>query len=41
VTAFGADLCGKGRPAQAAAASHSCPSALFVGVPVRHVGAAA
>lgn len=38
VTAFGADLCGKGRPAQAAAASHSCPSALFTRVPVHHVG---
>lgn len=38
VTAFGADFCGKGRPAQAAAASHSCPSALFSGVPVHYVG---
>ena len=40
-TAFGADYCGKGRPVQAAAASHSCPSALFRGIPVRHVGGAA
>lgn len=40
-TSFGADLCGKGRPVQAAAASHSCPAALFRGVPVRHVGGAA
>lgn len=40
VTSFGADLCGKGRPAQAAATSHAVPSALFRGVPVRHVGGA-
>ncbi|MBB5803919.1 TldD protein [Saccharothrix ecbatanensis] len=40
VTAFGADLCGKGRPAQSAAASHSCPSALFTRVPVHYVGEA-
>jgi TldD protein len=26
---FGADLCGKGQPVQAAAASHGCPAALF------------
>lgn len=41
VTSFGADFCGKGRPAQAAAASHAVPSALFRGVPVLHVGGAA
>ncbi|MFD9739264.1 TldD/PmbA family protein [Umezawaea sp. NPDC059074] len=38
VTSFGADFCGKGRPAQAAAASHAVPSALFTNVPVLHVG---
>ncbi|WP_433873671.1 TldD/PmbA family protein [Saccharopolyspora sp. CA-218241] len=31
---FGADLCGKGRPVQSAAASHGSPSALFRSVPV-------
>ncbi|MCP2167749.1 TldD/PmbA family protein [Goodfellowiella coeruleoviolacea] len=40
VTSFGADFCGKGRPAQAAAASHAVPSALFHGVSVLHVGGA-
>ncbi|WP_199443808.1 TldD/PmbA family protein [Umezawaea beigongshangensis] len=41
VTSFGADFCGKGRPAQAAAASHAVPPALFRGVPVLNVGGAA
>ncbi|MGW3967451.1 TldD/PmbA family protein [Amycolatopsis sp. NPDC005003] len=31
---FGADLCGKGQPVQAAATSHGCPSALFRGIRV-------
>ncbi|MFE2754639.1 TldD/PmbA family protein [Actinosynnema sp. NPDC059335] len=33
---FGADLCGKGRPVQAAAVSHGCPAAVFQGVRVRN-----
>ncbi|MFI9005795.1 TldD/PmbA family protein [Actinosynnema sp. NPDC053489] len=33
---FGADLCGKGQPVQAAAVSHGCPTALFQGVRVRN-----
>jgi TldD protein len=35
---FGADLCGKGQPVQAAAASHGCPSAVFRGVRVIDTG---
>ncbi|RFU38114.1 TldD/PmbA family protein, partial [Actinomadura logoneensis] len=31
---FGADLCGKGQPVQASAASHGAPPALFAGVEV-------
>ncbi|WP_320066163.1 TldD/PmbA family protein [Micromonospora sp. RTGN7] len=36
---FGADLCGKGQPVQAAAASHGCPTAVFRGVRVVDTGA--
>lgn len=34
---FGADLCGKGRPVQIAAASHGSPPALFRNVPMRTI----
>lgn len=37
---FGADLCGKGQPVQAAATSHGCPAALFAGIRVVNTGAA-
>ncbi|HEV2887541.1 MAG TPA: TldD/PmbA family protein [Jatrophihabitans sp.] len=36
---FGADLCGKGQPVQASAASHGCPAAVFSGVRVVRAGA--
>jgi TldD protein len=36
---FGADLCGKGQPVQAAAVSHGCPSAVFRGIKVLNTGA--
>ncbi|NUT46268.1 MAG: TldD/PmbA family protein [Saccharothrix sp.] len=35
---FGADLCGKGQPIQAAAVSHGCPAAVFGDVRVRNTG---
>jgi TldD protein len=35
---FGADLCGKGQPIQVAGTSHGCPSAVFCGIHVEHVG---
>jgi TldD protein len=35
---FGADLCGKGQPVQAAATSHGSPSAVFAGVQVTNTG---
>ncbi|WP_312247506.1 TldD/PmbA family protein [Micromonospora sp. D75] len=34
----GADMCGKGQPVQAAAASHGCPSAVFRGIDVVDTG---
>lgn len=37
---FGADLCGKGRPVQIAAASHGSPAALFRNVPMTTVDGA-
>jgi TldD protein len=37
---FGADLCGKGRPVQVAAAGHGCPAAVFGGIRVVDTGAA-
>lgn len=38
---FGADLCGKGQPMQAAATSHGCPSALFQRIHVLNTDAVA
>lgn len=38
---FGADLCGKGRPVQVAAAGHGCPAAVFGGIQVVGTGGAA
>ncbi|MGI5238447.1 TldD/PmbA family protein [Dactylosporangium sp. CA-139066] len=35
---FGADLCGKGQPVQAAAASHGAPAAVFEGITVVNTG---
>lgn len=35
---FGADLCGKGQPTQAAATSHACPAAVFTGIRVINTG---
>jgi TldD protein len=35
-TTFGADLCGKGQPIQAAPVSHGCPATVFSGVEVIH-----
>jgi len=35
---FGADLCGKGQPVQAAAASHGAPAAVFEGIRVVNTG---
>jgi TldD protein len=36
---FGADLCGKGQPAQVAATSHGCPAAAFAGIRVTNTAA--
>lgn len=35
---YGADLCGKGQPVQAAPVSHGCPATVFTGVGVFNVG---
>jgi TldD protein len=35
---FGADLCGKGQPMQAAPTSHGCPAAVFSGVCIEYTG---